>query len=68
MKKIAFFITLSFIATLLSGIITLLFSNTPNTHAGLVHFFIGILFSALVIIHFCSRWKIFAKGIGLKKQ
>ncbi|MBR2618517.1 MAG: hypothetical protein IKC81_04355 [Paludibacteraceae bacterium] len=68
MKKIAFFITLSFIATLLSGIITLSFSQTPNTHAGLVHFFIGILFSALVIIHFCSRWKIFAKGIGLKKQ
>ena len=50
MKKIAFFITLSFIATLLSGIITLSFSRTPNTHAGLVHFFIGILFSALVII------------------
>lgn len=68
MKKMAFFITLSFIATLISGIITLSFSNTPNTHAGLIHFFIGILFSLLVIIHFISRWKIFSKGIGLKNQ
>jgi hypothetical protein len=61
-------ITLSFIATLISGIITLSFSNTPNTHAGLIHFFIGTLFSLLVIIHFISRWKIFSKGIGLKNQ
>lgn len=67
-KKIAFFITLSFIAVTLSGIVVLLFSNTPNTHAGLVHFFIGLIFSLLVIVHVINRWKVFAKGIELTKK
>lgn len=67
-KKIAFFITLSFIAVCISGIITLLFANTPNTHAGLIHFGLGLLFSLLVIIHFISRWKVFSKGIGIRQK
>jgi hypothetical protein len=64
----AFFITLSFIAVSLSGIFVLLFCNKPNTHAGLTHFYLGLLFSLLVIIHLISRWKIFAKGIGIMKK
>ena len=67
-KKMAFFITLSFIAVSLSGIFVLLFCNKPNTHAGLTHFYLGLLFSLLVIIHLISRWKIFANGIGLMKK
>ena len=67
-KKIAFFITFSFIAVCISGIITLLFANIPNTHAGLIHFGLGLLFSLLVIIHFISRWKVFSKGIGIRQK
>lgn len=68
MKKMAFFITLSFIAVTLSGILAVVCNNVPSSSAGLIHYFIGIIFSLLVIIHFISRWKIFIKGIGMNKK
>ena len=68
MKKMAFFITLSFIAVTLSGILAVVCSNMPSSNAGLIHFFIGIIFSLLVIIHFISRWKVFSKGIGIRQK
>lgn len=45
----------------------LVFCKGQGHHAGLVHYYLGILFSVLVIIHVARRFKVLIKGIKSKK-
>ena len=58
---------MAFIAVVLSGAFLLVFSRVQASHAGLVHYYLGILFSVLVIIHVARRFKVLIKGIKSKK-
>ena len=66
-KKISFFIMMAFIAVVLSGAFLLVFCKGQGSHAGLVHYYLGVLFSVLVIIHVARRFKVLIKGIKSKK-
>lgn len=62
-KKITGFIAIAFLAASISGIYLLLFVNGQGSHAGLTHYWLGLIFGVLAILHLARRWHIFRKGI-----
>lgn len=62
-KKLAIFVTTAFLSVLLSGIYLLAFTDGQGTHAGLVHYWFGLFFGLLAILHLAKRWHMFHKGI-----
>lgn len=61
--KMPIFVTLCSLATIGSGIYLLIFAKGEGTHAGLVHYWLGMIFGIFAILHFAKRWKVFRKGI-----
>lgn len=62
-RKITRFVTIAFLAVVASGIYLLLFAEGPGTHARLVHWWIGVIFTVVGLGHFIKRFPILKKGI-----
>lgn len=62
-KKMAIFVTIAFLVVSLSGIYLLAFAEGQGTHAGLVHYWLGLILGLLAILHLVKRWHIFHRGI-----
>ena len=56
-------VTTSFVVVALSGICLLAFVKGAGSSAGLAHYIMGIVFSALGMGHLAKRWKVFKKGV-----
>lgn len=66
--KMPVFVTIASVAVILSGLYLLLFVEGQGSHAGLVHYWIGMIFGTLAILHLVRRWKVFRKGVfGISK-
>ena len=61
--KITMLVTTSFVVVALSGICLLAFVKGSGSSAGLAHYIMGIVFSALGMGHLAKRWKVFKKGV-----
>ena len=62
-KKVALFVTIAFLTVSLSGIYLLAFTEGQGTHAGVVHYVLGLIFGLLAILHLTRRWSVFRKGV-----
>ncbi len=60
-------VSLAFALVLFSGLYVLCFCEGQGNHAGIVHLWLGGVFSLAAIGHFAKRKKIFKKGVSQSK-
>lgn len=63
-SKITKVVAVSFLAVVVSGLALLVFAEGQGSHAGLVHYWIGMIFSVFALGHFLKRFRIFKAGIS----
>ena len=66
-SRVTIFLSLLMLATIITGNIVLFRHQGPNSHFGLWHYIIGILFTVIAIGHFLKRFKIFRNGLSKKR-
>ena len=66
-SRVTVFLSLLMLATIITGNIVLFRHQGPNSHFGLWHYIIGILFTVIAIGHFMKRFKILRNGLGKKR-
>ena len=66
-SRVTIFLSLLMLATIITGNIVLFRHQGPNSHFGLWHYIIGILFTVIAIGHFLKRFKILRNGLSKKR-
>ena len=66
-SRVTIFLSLLMLATIITGNIVLFRHQGPNSHFGLWHYIIGILFTVIAIGHFMKRFKILRNGLSKKR-
>ena len=66
-SRMTIFLSLLMLATIITGNIVLFRHQGPNSHFGLWHYIIGILFTVIAIGHFLKRFKILTNGLSKKR-
>ena len=66
-SRVTIFLSLLMLATIITGNIVLFRHQGPNSHFGLWHYIIGILFTVIAIGHFLKRFKILTNGLSKKR-
>ena len=66
-SRVTVFLSLLILATIITGNLVLLRHQGPNSHFGLWHYIIGILFTVIAIGHFLKRFKILRTGLNKKR-
>ena len=66
-SRVTIFLSLLMLATIITGNIVLFHHQGPNSHFGLWHYIIGILFTVIAIGHFLKRFKILRNGLSKKR-
>ena len=66
-SRVTIFLSLLMLATIITGNIVLFRHQGPNSHFGLWHYIIGILFTVIAIGHFLKRFKILRTGLNKKR-
>ena len=61
--KMAVFVTVAIMLVSFSGMYLLFFVEGQDSHAGLVHYWFGLIFAVLAILHLVRRLKVFRKGV-----
>lgn len=62
-SKITVLLTFVFALEFITGIVLLLFVYSCNSFMGLFHYWVGIIFGVMALVHFIMRWKIFKTGV-----
>lgn len=65
-SKITVSVSVFFVASVVTGLILLLFIEGENSGMGLWHYKISLIWVALVLIHTIKRFKIMVKGLKRK--
>ena len=66
-SRVTVFLSLLMLATIITGNIVLFRHQGPNSHFGLWHYIIGILFTVIAIGHVLKRLKILINGLSKKR-
>ena len=66
-SRVTVFLSLLMLTTIITGILVLFRHQGPNSHFGLWHYIIGILFTAITIGHFLKRFKILRNELSKKR-
>ena len=66
-SRVTIFLSLLMLATIITGNIVLFRHQGPNSHFGLWHYIIGILFTVIAIGHVLKRLKILINGLSKKR-
>ena len=66
-SRVTIFLSLLMLATIITGNIVIFRHQGPNSHFGLWHYIIGILFTVIAIGHFLKRFKILRNGLSKKR-
>ena len=66
-SKVTIVLSLVMLSTIITGNIVLFRHQGPNSHFGLWHYIIGILFTVIAIGHFLKRFKILRNGLSKKR-
>lgn len=66
-SRVTIFLSSLMLATIITGNIVLFRHQGPNSHFGLWHYIIGILFTVIAIGHFLKRFKILTNGLSKKR-
>ena len=66
-SRVTIFLSSLMLATIITGNIVLFRHQGPNSHFGLWHYIIGILFTVIAIGHVLKRLKILINGLSKKR-
>ena len=66
-SRVTVFLSFLMLATIITGNIVLFRHQGPNSHFGLWHYIIGILFTVIAIGHVLKRLKILINGLSKKR-